>query len=76
MNHSQSPSPNFTFLSDENSICPFMDNYDFTNLMFDVGEGGNNGLIQEEPSSPTTIVTGESGGSGSAFTTLSKKEPT
>ncbi|KAJ4887629.1 putative WRKY transcription factor 51 [Raphanus sativus] len=44
--------------------------------MFDVGEGGNNGLIQEEPSSPTTIVTGESGGSGSALTTLSKKEST
>ncbi|KAJ4887644.1 putative WRKY transcription factor 51 [Raphanus sativus] len=45
-------------------------------LMFDVGEGGNNGLIQEEPSSPTTIVTGESGGSDSALTTLSKKELT
>ncbi|XP_018437665.1 probable WRKY transcription factor 51 [Raphanus sativus] len=76
MNPSQSPSPNFTFLSDEKSIYPFMDNYDFSSLMFDVGEGGNNGLIQEEPSSPTTIVTGESGGSDSALTTLSKKELT
>ncbi|KAJ0238304.1 WRKY transcription factor 51 [Hirschfeldia incana] len=76
MNPSQSPSPNFTFLSDEKSIYPFMDNYDFSNLMFDVCEGGNNGLIQEEPLSPTTIVTGESGGSGSALTTLSKKRST
>ncbi|KAF2562097.1 hypothetical protein F2Q70_00019011, partial [Brassica cretica] len=41
-----------------------------------VGEGGSNGLIQEETSSPTTIVTGESGGSGSALTTLRKKEST
>ncbi|NP_001288926.1 probable WRKY transcription factor 51 [Brassica rapa] len=76
MNPSQSPSPNFTFLSDENSIYSVMDNYDFSNLMFSVGEGGSNGLIQEETSSPTTIVTGESGGSGSAFTTLRKKEST
>ncbi|CAD5335855.1 unnamed protein product [Arabidopsis thaliana] len=58
-----------------------MDNNDFSNLMFfDIDEGGNNGLIEEEISSPTSIVssetfTGESGGSGSA-TTLSKKEST
>ncbi|AED97953.1 unnamed protein product [Arabidopsis thaliana] len=81
MNISQNPSPNFTYFSDENFINPFMDNNDFSNLMFfDIDEGGNNGLIEEEISSPTSIVssetfTGESGGSGSA-TTLSKKEST
>lgn len=80
MNIPQNPSPNFTYFSDEYFINPFMDNNDFSNLMFfDVDEGGcKNGLIEEEISSPTSIVssetfTGESGGSGSA-TTLSKKE--
>ncbi|VVB18048.1 unnamed protein product [Arabis nemorensis] len=58
-----------------------MDNYDFSNLIFDFDEGGNNGLIEEETSSPTSIVssetfTGESGGSGNAITTLSRKEST
>lgn len=77
MNFPQNPNPNFTFLSDENFLSPFMDNFDFSNLMFD--EGGNNGLVQEETSPPTSIVssetlTGESSGSGSAVKTLSKKE--
>ncbi|XP_010484276.1 PREDICTED: probable WRKY transcription factor 51 [Camelina sativa] len=76
-----SQNPSFTCFSDENFINPFMDNNDFSNLMFfDVDEGGNNGLIDEEISSPTSIIssetfTGESGGSGSA-TTLIKKEST
>lgn len=81
MNIPQNPSPNLTFFSDENFVNPFMDNFDFSNLMFDFDEGGNNGLIEEETSSPTSIVssetfTGESGGSGNAITTLSKKEST
>ncbi|KAJ4878617.1 putative WRKY transcription factor 51 [Raphanus sativus] len=58
-----------------------MDNFDFSNLMFDDDEGGNTGLVQEETSPPTSIVssetlTGESRGSGRALTTLSKKEST
>ncbi|KAG2316872.1 hypothetical protein Bca52824_019994 [Brassica carinata] len=77
MNFPQNPNPNFTFLSEENFLSPFMDNFDFSNLMFD--EGGNSGLVQEETSPPTSIVssetlTGESSGSGSAVKTLSKKE--
>ncbi|XP_024007086.1 probable WRKY transcription factor 51 isoform X2 [Eutrema salsugineum] len=82
MNLSENPSPNFTFFSDENFTNPFMDNFDFSNLMFDVDEGCNTlGLFHDETSSPTSIVssetfTGESGGSGSATTTLSKKEST
>lgn len=80
MNIPQSPNPNFTFFSDETLINPFMDNFDFSHLMFDVDEGVKNGIIEEETSSPTSIVssetfTGESGGSGSV-TTLSKKEST
>ncbi|KAL1215448.1 putative WRKY transcription factor 51 [Cardamine amara subsp. amara] len=81
MNIPQSPSPNFTFFSDESLINPFMDNFDFSHLMFDVDEGGNDGLIEEETSSPISIVSSEtfageiSGGSGSV-TTLSKKEST
>ncbi|KAF8118410.1 hypothetical protein N665_0005s0173 [Sinapis alba] len=79
MNISQNPSPSFPFFSDESFINPFMDNFDFTDLIFDVDEGGNNGFIQEETSSPISIVssetfTGESGGSVSGITTLSKKE--
>lgn len=82
MNISQNPSPNYPIFSDENFINPFMDNFDFTDLIFDVNEGGNNnGFIPEETSSPISIVssetfTGESGGSGSGITTSSKKEPT
>ncbi|CAN7090026.1 unnamed protein product [Brassica rapa subsp. narinosa] len=81
MNFPQNPNPNFTFLSDENFISPFMDNFDFANLMFEVDEGGNNGLVQEENSPPTSIVSSEtltcdSSGSGSAVMTLSKKDST
>ena len=81
MSFPQNPSPNFTFLSDENFTSPFMDNFDFSNLMFDVDEGGSTGLVQEEASPPTSIVSsetlnGESSGSGSAVTTLNKKEST
>ncbi|KFK28169.1 hypothetical protein AALP_AA8G481300 [Arabis alpina] len=84
MNMPQNPNPNFTFYSDENFVNPFMDTYDFTNLMFDFDEGvntTNNGLIEEETSSPTSMVssetfTGESGGSGNAITTLSRNEST
>ncbi|KAF3499917.1 hypothetical protein F2Q69_00040179 [Brassica cretica] len=81
MSFPQNPNPNFTFLSDENFTSPFMDNFDFSNLMFDVDEGGSTGLVQEEASPPTSIVSsetlnGESSGSGSAVTTLNKKEST
>ncbi|CAH8326753.1 unnamed protein product [Eruca vesicaria subsp. sativa] len=81
MNFPENPNPNFTFLSDDNFISPFMDNFDFSSLMFEVDEGGNTGLVQEETSPPTSIVssetlTGESSGSGRAITTLSKKEST
>ncbi|CAH8319219.1 unnamed protein product [Eruca vesicaria subsp. sativa] len=76
MNPSQSPSPNVTFFSGDNSIYPFMDNLEFSSLMFGIDEGGNNGLKQQEASPPTSIVsseafTGEYGESGS-----SKKEST
>ncbi|CAN8251589.1 unnamed protein product [Cochlearia groenlandica] len=83
MNITQNPSPNYTFFSDENFIInnPFMDNFDFSNLMFDVDNNNINGFFEEQTSSPISIVssetlTGESGGSGNAITTLSKKEST
>lgn len=80
MNIPQNPSHNYSFFSDEN-FNPLMDNFDFSSLMFDVDEGGNNGFLEEETSSPKSIIssetfTGESGGSGSATTTLSRKEST
>uniref|UniRef100_A0A1J3K2L3 Putative WRKY transcription factor 51 n=1 Tax=Noccaea caerulescens TaxID=107243 RepID=A0A1J3K2L3_NOCCA len=80
MNIPQNPSHNYSFFSDEN-FNSLMDNFDFSSLMFDVDEGGNNGFLEEETSSPKSIIssetfTGESGGSGSATTTLSRKEST